>query len=76
MSIWFGTWKFDTWIEAVPKLEFLAEPGKKERPRCSEFKQLFDSDAELFMYLKVVLHWSTCNANLQWYDVARKIIPV
>ena len=25
---------------------------------------------------KVMLHWSTCNANLQWYDVARKIILV
>ena len=23
---------------------------------------------------KVMLHWSTCNANLQWYDVARKIV--
>ena len=25
---------------------------------------------------KVVLHWSTCNANLQWYDVSQKIVLV
>ena len=30
----------------------------------------------LLVSVKVVLHWSICNANLQWYDVARKIVPV
>ena len=32
--------------------------------------------SSFFRPLKVMLHWSTCNANLQWYDVARKIILV
>ena len=31
---------------------------------------------ERFPALKAMFHWSTCNANLQWYDVARKIVLV
>ena len=34
------------------------------------------ADEVSFGIFKVMLHWSTCNANLQWYDIVRKIILV
>ena len=29
---------------------------------------------QLVLFHKVMLHWSICNANLQWFDVARKMV--
>ena len=49
---------------------------------CQERQGLVSSTENHVTYiygisgLKVMLHWSTCNANLQRYDVARKVVLV
>ena len=58
-----------------PKNEAIEVAREARRPR-GHVNFTYSRAPFLIVSLNVVLRWSTCNANLQWYDVARKIVLV
>ena len=57
---------------AVSPARALQSPGFSQDGTVSSFVSYFKNP----LAFKAMLHWSTCNANLQWCDVARNCSSV
>ena len=64
------------WSESSPQsVRRIGHSGPDQRVRRTLWHRGRSGPLHRFIS-KVGLHWSTCNANLQWCDVARKIVLV